>query len=184
MCLEKNRSKADLPDEINQPSWYNQGGIQPLDYIEANNLGHHEASIIQYLTRAGRKGVRLDDLLKAEFYIKRLVKLEKAKLAALHNERPHFLKDTNPLRPCGTDHGGEESTDKVHVITVDKKAIHVPARSELTSVKDIKLLAKVLLAYDLVEVIEGDLVRLLDVTQIALKGGEEFISQPKVGVGN
>ena len=200
MCDHKHRNPKE-DDPINHPSWYTEGGIQPLDYIESQGLGHSEGNIIEYLTRAGRKGPRLDDLLKAEFYIKRLIEREKRRELAAHEQRVVYaaldLDETGkPLRPCGFDRDKDEEAnrvaveqglrpaDKVHVITVGKKTVYIPSRSHLISVKDIKLAAKVPLAYDLAQIVNNKLVVLDDDAELTLKGGKEFIGQPKVGVGN
>ncbi len=60
------------------PSHYNQGTIQPWDYIVDQNLGYLEGNIIKYITRAGKKDSesRFDDLLKAQAYIHKLVLTE------------------------------------------------------------------------------------------------------------
>lgn len=50
--------------------------IQPIDYIEANQLGFHEGNVIKYVTR-WRRVDGLKDLEKAEWYVQRLI--EKAK---------------------------------------------------------------------------------------------------------
>lgn len=60
-----------MTDNINSPAHYTQGSIQPLEYIEANELNFHEANVIKYITRARRKGKHLEDLNKAKFYIER-----------------------------------------------------------------------------------------------------------------
>jgi hypothetical protein len=46
--------------------------IEPIAYIEANNLGFCEGNIIKYVSRWKQKN-GLDDLRKAEWYIKRLI---------------------------------------------------------------------------------------------------------------
>lgn len=53
---------------------YRQGGIQPVQYIEANDLGFLEGNVIKYVTRHGRKGGK-QDLLKARHYIDMLLEL-------------------------------------------------------------------------------------------------------------
>jgi len=50
--------------------------IQPIEYIEANNLGFHEGSIIKYITRYKNKN-GLEDLEKCKWYIDRLIELNK-----------------------------------------------------------------------------------------------------------
>lgn len=54
---------------------YKSMAIEPLQYIEANNLGFHEGSVIKYVSRWRKKG-GIEDLKKAQFYIERLIELE------------------------------------------------------------------------------------------------------------
>ena len=46
--------------------------IQPIDYIEANNLSFCEGNIIKYVTRWRYKN-GLEDLEKAKWYLDRLI---------------------------------------------------------------------------------------------------------------
>lgn len=55
---------------------YSTKQIQPIQYIEANNLGFHEANVIKYITRWQDKN-GLEDLEKAKWYIDRLIQLQK-----------------------------------------------------------------------------------------------------------
>jgi hypothetical protein len=48
--------------------------IEPLQYIEANNLPFHEGCVVKYVSRWKEKG-GLEDLKKAKFYIERLMEL-------------------------------------------------------------------------------------------------------------
>nr|DAV61490.1 MAG TPA: nucelotide kinase [Caudoviricetes sp.] len=57
------------------PEHYAKQGIEPIDYIEANNLNFSEGNIIKYVTRHRKKGGK-KDLLKARWYINRLIKTE------------------------------------------------------------------------------------------------------------
>ena len=57
------------------PEHYAQQGIEPIDYIENNNLNFSEGNIIKYVTRHRKKGGK-KDLLKARWYINRLIKTE------------------------------------------------------------------------------------------------------------
>lgn len=59
-------------DVINHPKHYTQGGIQPIDFIEANGLSFVEGNIVKYVSRHRFKN-GLEDLRKAEFYLKRLI---------------------------------------------------------------------------------------------------------------
>ena len=57
------------------PQHYRTGSIEPWDYIVAQNLGYLEGNVIKYISRAGKKDneSRIDDLLKAQAYIHKLV---------------------------------------------------------------------------------------------------------------
>ena len=47
--------------------------IQPIEFIEANNLGFHEGNVIKYITRYKEKN-GIEDLEKAKTYIEMLIK--------------------------------------------------------------------------------------------------------------
>jgi hypothetical protein len=49
-----------------------QMGIQPIDYIEANNLSFIEGNIVKYVSRYKAKN-GLEDLKKAKWYLDRLI---------------------------------------------------------------------------------------------------------------
>ena len=53
-------------------SHYSAMSIQPIDYIEANQLGFCEGNVIKYVSRYRSKG-GLQDLLKARDYLDRLI---------------------------------------------------------------------------------------------------------------
>ena len=54
---------------------YKGKGIQPWDYVAANNLGYFEGTAIKYLTRWKDKG-GVDDLKKAVHFIEKLIELQ------------------------------------------------------------------------------------------------------------
>ena len=58
-------------DNIN-PSYYKKG-IETTDYIISNDMNYVEGNIIKYVTRYKEKN-GLQDLLKAEWYLNRLIK--------------------------------------------------------------------------------------------------------------
>ena len=75
---EEGGTKEKEFDPVKKPSHYNQGGIEPIDFIEANNMGYYEGNIIKYITRYKYKGTPLLDLEKARHYLDRLIaKVEK-----------------------------------------------------------------------------------------------------------
>ncbi len=74
------------------PQIYNEKKIKPIDYIEANGLDFAEGNIIKYVTRYKSKN-GLEDLLKARYYLNRLIEnyprepLDLERLRALFNEQ-------------------------------------------------------------------------------------------------
>lgn len=50
---------------------YQQGGIEPIDYISSNNLNFNLGNVVKYVTRAGKKPSEetVKDLKKAIDYI-------------------------------------------------------------------------------------------------------------------
>ena len=63
---------GDAVDSVNKPSHYNNGSIEPIDYITANSMNFLEGNVIKYVTRYKFKN-GLEDLKKAEFYLKKLI---------------------------------------------------------------------------------------------------------------
>lgn len=62
-------------DAVNHPAHYTTGGIDFLDYAEAKGLTKNAYlfNVVKYVSRAGKKvgSDPLEDLKKAEFYLKR-----------------------------------------------------------------------------------------------------------------
>jgi len=71
--LDSPDTKLDAPDMISNPPHYTAGGIDVIDFIEAKGLGYHLGNVIKYVTRAGMKGNKLEDLRKAQWYIDRAI---------------------------------------------------------------------------------------------------------------
>ena len=67
-----------MTTEIDHPDYYNAGGIEAIDYIEAHSLNFNLGNVIKYVTRAGHKDGEdaFTALDKADWYINR----EKARL--------------------------------------------------------------------------------------------------------
>ncbi len=59
-------------DIINKPNHYTQGAIEPIDFITANNMDFCAGNVVKYVTRHKYKN-GLEDLKKAEFYLKKLI---------------------------------------------------------------------------------------------------------------
>jgi hypothetical protein len=56
-----------------KPEHY-KGKIEPIDLIEAQELGFHEGNVVKYVSRWRRKN-GLEDLLKCKWYLERLIKI-------------------------------------------------------------------------------------------------------------
>lgn len=65
-----------VKDEINHPEHYTYGGIETWDFIEAKQLSYHLASVVKYVSRAGKKegNTELKDLKKAREHLDRRIK--------------------------------------------------------------------------------------------------------------
>jgi hypothetical protein len=75
---KKERKRKDtiisrLNDPVNHPSHYTSGGIETIDFIEAKDLDYNLGNVIKYITRADKKGKKLEDLKKAQWYLNRAV---------------------------------------------------------------------------------------------------------------
>lgn len=70
---QQDRLIAQNPDLINHPPHYTKGGIDTFDFIKAKGLSYTEGNVIKYITRSRHKGNLLDDLKKAEWYLKQLI---------------------------------------------------------------------------------------------------------------
>lgn len=56
-------------------SHYKSKGIQPWDYIAANDLGYFEGNVVKYVSRWRDKG-GVQDLRKAAHYLQKLIELQ------------------------------------------------------------------------------------------------------------
>ena len=64
-----------LNDPVNRPSYYADGKIEVITYIEDKKLGFCLGNAIKYISRAGKKDPRkeVEDLKKAIWYIERRI---------------------------------------------------------------------------------------------------------------
>ena len=62
-----------MADMVNKPPHYTQGKIEVVDFILDQKFGYLDGQVIKYLCRYRHKGKPLEDLKKAEFYLKRLI---------------------------------------------------------------------------------------------------------------
>ena len=63
-------------DIVNKPAHYTDGKIEVIEFIEDKKLGFCLGNAVKYIARAGKKDPikEVEDLQKAEWYIKRRIK--------------------------------------------------------------------------------------------------------------
>mgnify|MGYP003131355826 CR=1 FL=1 len=74
MNTHSKNSGAKMKEKINHPSHYNSGNIEAIEVIEDWNLGFCLGNTIKYISRHAYKGSPLEDLKKAEWYLRREIK--------------------------------------------------------------------------------------------------------------
>ena len=62
-------------DPVHSPAHYTQGKIECADFIDDQQLPHHEASAVEYIVRARFKGKEVQDLQKAVWHLNRRIQL-------------------------------------------------------------------------------------------------------------
>lgn len=69
-------SNKDLRECVENPSHYNSGKIEVIDFIEDQKLGFCLGNVIKYVSRAGKKdsSKTIEDLEKAKWYLEREIK--------------------------------------------------------------------------------------------------------------
>lgn len=64
---------------VSHPAHYQAGGMEAIDVIEAFGLGFCLGNAVKYILRCGKKDEPIQELKKAEWYVKReIANLEKA----------------------------------------------------------------------------------------------------------
>lgn len=67
-------------DPISRPAHYTQSAVEPIDAIEAWQLGYHLGNVVKYVARHQHKGRPIEDLKKAAWYLAReITRLEALK---------------------------------------------------------------------------------------------------------
>ena len=70
--MEKMKKVINWEDIINTPPHYTNWALEPIDYIISNKLDFCEWNVVKYVTRYKFKNW-LEDLLKARFYLQKLI---------------------------------------------------------------------------------------------------------------
>jgi len=80
---KKEFKQASDSDSINKPLHYHSNGIDVIGFAEAQfskeeQKGFYRINAIKYLTRYDKKGTPEDDLQKADFYLRKLIELNRS----------------------------------------------------------------------------------------------------------
>lgn len=65
-----------MNDPVNHPAHYTTGTIEVIDFILDQQFGYLAGNVVKYLSRYRHKGNAKEDLLKAHWYLSRLVEQE------------------------------------------------------------------------------------------------------------
>lgn len=68
--MQKKEVKEMIKNET--PEYYNDGNIQPIEFIEDKEFNFNLGNVVKYISRAGKKTKsRKEDLGKALYYLER-----------------------------------------------------------------------------------------------------------------
>ncbi len=67
--------KSIKPTLLADGSVITPGNLEAMAVIEAFDLNWHVANVVKYVLRAGRKGPGVEDMKKAEMYLRRAIRL-------------------------------------------------------------------------------------------------------------
>ena len=70
-----NMTEKDLKNNVNHPKHYMMGHIEPIDFINSQDMDYLEGNIIKYISRYKFKN-GIEDLHKAKFYLNMLIEKE------------------------------------------------------------------------------------------------------------
>ena len=81
-----------MVNNVNNPSHYNTGKIEVIEFIEDQKLGFNRGNAIKYISRAGKKGDKeIEDLKKAVWYLNREIELLSAGVEGRKVTRPNDM---------------------------------------------------------------------------------------------
>ena len=79
-------------DNVNHPSYYADGKIEVIEFIEDKNFGYCLGNAIKYISRFGKKSKETEilDLQKAIWYINRRIQELSTQQKIVNNETDKF----------------------------------------------------------------------------------------------
>ena len=87
MKKDKQNKEDQKYDPVNRPKHYNQGGIEVYDFIKSNKFGYAQGNVVKYVSRYRYKGTPIQDLLKARWYLNKLIEETTLELSNLKKAR-------------------------------------------------------------------------------------------------
>ena len=72
MAVAPAEAGEDVPDPVNNATYYKRFEIEPIKFIMLNRLSYAVGNVIKYVCRHdGKNG--LEDILKAKWYLERII---------------------------------------------------------------------------------------------------------------
>ena len=81
------QNKEKKYDPVNRPKHYTQGGIEVYDFIKSNRFGYAQGNVVKYVSRFRYKGTPIQDLLKARWYLNKLIEETTLELSNVKKSR-------------------------------------------------------------------------------------------------
>jgi hypothetical protein len=120
-----------MTDVINHPAHYKaQNGLEAIDVIEGFGLGFHLGNVVKYVLRSDRKGATVQDLQKADWYLRRqIASLEAAQGRAPNDLRRYslcYLATPYSKYKAGLDKAFEDAAALAAVLLVEGVKVYSP----------------------------------------------------------
>ena len=91
-------------DNINHPSYYADGKIEVIEFIEDKNFGYCLGNAVKYISRSGKKSkeTEIQDLQKAIWYINRRIQELSKQQEIVNNEINKFENEEDSNEKLNT----------------------------------------------------------------------------------
>lgn len=99
-----------MTDHVNHPPHYKGvTGLEAINVIEGFDLNFRLGNCVKYILRAGRKGARIEDLQKAQWYLSREIVAAAAQHSPLSTDRLYYLATPYSKYAGGIDKAFEDA---------------------------------------------------------------------------
>lgn len=118
-------------DSVHSPAHYATGKIEVIEAIEDWGLSFHCGNVVKYVARAGKKdpNKEIEDLEKAQWYLKRRIELLRAAKEKREPIRPNAMNPRNEVSTSAT--AASPSKPPAHPKATAKTA-RIEAREDVT----------------------------------------------------